>query len=224
MLELANALEGMSFTDAAAWVGMERQALGDAAQRDNAEGLNGLYDREKLGRPRKLDATQEKELGEIILEGPIPIDGIPAVHARRPLRDQLEALQAALSPERDDQVIKRLGFPAESASTSPEKDEAARAAFKGAAERLKTVGDTHPGKKFRLFFQDEARVGQKGRVCHRWYTKGKRPPGAPINATRSPTSSAPSSRERTTPSRSSCRRCRPTLCRSIRQVRRNDRA
>jgi len=26
-------------------------------------------------------------------------------------------------------------------------------------------------------FQDEARIGQKGRVCHRWYRKGKRPPG-----------------------------------------------
>jgi hypothetical protein len=28
-----------------------------------------------------------------------------------------------------------------------------------------------------LFFQDEARIGQKERVCHRWYTKGQRPPG-----------------------------------------------
>lgn len=29
----------------------------------------------------------------------------------------------------------------------------------------------------RLFFQDEARIGQKGRVCHRWYVKGQRPSG-----------------------------------------------
>lgn len=28
-----------------------------------------------------------------------------------------------------------------------------------------------------MFFQDEARVGQKGRVCHRWFTRGERPPG-----------------------------------------------
>jgi transposase len=28
-----------------------------------------------------------------------------------------------------------------------------------------------------LFFQDEARVGSKGRVCHRWFTRGQRPPG-----------------------------------------------
>jgi hypothetical protein len=25
--------------------------------------------------------------------------------------------------------------------------------------------------------QDEARFGQKGRVCHRWFTRGQRPPG-----------------------------------------------
>jgi len=24
---------------------------------------------------------------------------------------------------------------------------------------------------------DEARIGQKGRVCHRWWTRGRRPPG-----------------------------------------------
>jgi transposase len=28
-----------------------------------------------------------------------------------------------------------------------------------------------------LFFQDEARIGQKGRVCHRWWLRGERPPG-----------------------------------------------
>ncbi|WP_442880239.1 IS630 family transposase [Aurantimonas sp. A2-1-M11] len=28
-----------------------------------------------------------------------------------------------------------------------------------------------------LWYQDEARVGQKGRLCHRWWTRGKRPPG-----------------------------------------------
>jgi transposase len=28
-----------------------------------------------------------------------------------------------------------------------------------------------------LWFMDEARVGQKGRLCHRWWTRGQRPPG-----------------------------------------------
>ena len=33
------------------------------------------------------------------------------------------------------------------------------------------------GKTLRIFFQDESRIGQKGRTCRRWFTKGQRPPG-----------------------------------------------
>lgn len=35
----------------------------------------------------------------------------------------------------------------------------------------------HPGRRLTLWFQDEARFGQKGRVCHRWFTRGVRPRG-----------------------------------------------
>jgi len=35
----------------------------------------------------------------------------------------------------------------------------------------------HPDKRIALWFQDEARVGQKGRTCHAWWLRGQRPPG-----------------------------------------------
>jgi transposase len=35
----------------------------------------------------------------------------------------------------------------------------------------------HPGKRIALWFMDEARVGQKGRLCRRWWLRGRRPPG-----------------------------------------------
>jgi Winged helix-turn helix len=54
MLAIANALEGMSRAEAARLAGMERQALRDAVVRYNAEGLAGLYDRPKPGRPPRL--------------------------------------------------------------------------------------------------------------------------------------------------------------------------
>ena len=44
-------------------------------------------------------------------------------------------------------------------------------------DALSAAVDAHPEKTIRLYFQDEARVGQKGRLCHRWWQKGKRPPG-----------------------------------------------
>jgi hypothetical protein len=35
----------------------------------------------------------------------------------------------------------------------------------------------NPGKRIALWFMDEARVGQKGRLCHRWWARGRRTPG-----------------------------------------------
>ena len=42
---------------------------------------------------------------------------------------------------------------------------------------LNAAAEQHPSKTIQLWFQDEARVGQKGRLCHRWWLKGQRPPG-----------------------------------------------
>lgn len=47
MLAIASALEGMSRSDAAWVVGIERQSLCDALKRFNGEGLAGLYDQPK---------------------------------------------------------------------------------------------------------------------------------------------------------------------------------
>jgi len=35
----------------------------------------------------------------------------------------------------------------------------------------------HPEQRIEIWFQDEARVGQKGRVSHRWWLRGERPLG-----------------------------------------------
>ena len=39
-----------------------------------------------------------------------------------------------------------------------------------------SIAITHPGARLQLWCQDEARIGQKGRTCHRWYERGVRPP------------------------------------------------
>jgi transposase len=134
MLAIANAMEGMSFADAAHVVGIERQSLGDAVQRYNAEGLAGLYDRLKPGRPRKLKPVQEDELGEAIIAGPDPErDGISAYT----LDDLAEITQTRFGvsyhPGSMSRVVRRLGFTKQKARPHhPEKDEGAQALFKGA--------------------------------------------------------------------------------------------
>ena len=48
---------------------------------------------------------------------------------------------------------------------------------RGLQNELDRIAAELPGKRLTLWFQDEARFGQKGRVCHRWFTRGQRPPG-----------------------------------------------
>src|ERR687885_604623 len=70
MLAIASALEGRSRAEAARLAGMERQALRDAVARYNAEGLEGLHDRPRPGRPARLDEVQKAELKQVVLDGP----------------------------------------------------------------------------------------------------------------------------------------------------------
>src|ERR671923_262716 len=72
MMAIANALDGYDRHEAARLAGMSDQALRDAIKRYNASGLDGLYDRPKPGRPRKLDRAREAELSQAILAGPDP--------------------------------------------------------------------------------------------------------------------------------------------------------
>ena len=79
MLALANALEGMSRAEAARLAGMERQALRDAVVRYNAEGLAGLHDRPKPGRPARLSEAEQATMAARVFRGPAPDpDGIAA--------------------------------------------------------------------------------------------------------------------------------------------------
>ena len=72
MLAVANALDGLSRGEAARLAGMERQALGDAVLRYNAEGLEGLHDRSRSGRPEGLTPGQQSALEAWVLRGPGP--------------------------------------------------------------------------------------------------------------------------------------------------------
>lgn len=54
---------------------------------------------------------------------------------------------------------------------------AGRLQKRGLRTALNEAAAAHPTKRIQLWFQDEARVGQKGRLAHRWWTRGQRPPG-----------------------------------------------
>ena len=178
---IANAFEGMTRAAAARLAGMDRQALRDAVVRYNAEGLEGLHDRPKGHPPRRLTADEEAALAAVIIAGPDPErDGVCA-WTRADLCRWLERRFAkTYHPSSMTRVLRRMGFSRQKARPShPRKDAEAQERFKkrGLRDILKAAAAAHPDKRLQLWFQDEARVGNKGRVCHRWWRRGERAPG-----------------------------------------------
>jgi transposase len=109
MLAIADALEGMSRAEAARLAGMGRQALRDAVARYNLEGLAGLHDRSKPGRPERLSEAEQAALAARVFRGPDPgRDGVPA-WTRADLGAWLEArFGKAFHPSSLSRVLKRL--------------------------------------------------------------------------------------------------------------------
>jgi transposase len=70
LLAIANALDGLSRAAAARLAGMERQARRDAVVRYNGEGLAGLRDRPKPGRPQRLSAGERAALAAHVFRDP----------------------------------------------------------------------------------------------------------------------------------------------------------
>ena len=72
LLALANALDGMSRERAAKQAGMDRQTLRDWVVRFNAEGVGGVRDRPRSGRPPFLREGQMAAFKALVLRGPTP--------------------------------------------------------------------------------------------------------------------------------------------------------
>jgi transposase len=83
LLGVANALDGMSRERAARQADMERQTLRDWVIRFNAEGVEGLRDRPKSGRPPWLDEGQQAAFKALVPRGPDPErDGVSSWRAK----------------------------------------------------------------------------------------------------------------------------------------------
>ena len=132
MLAIANALDGMSRAEAARLAGMERQALRDAVVRYNAEGLAGLHDRPKPGRPPRLSEAEQAALAARVFRGPDPErDGVVA-WTRADLCGWLEArFGRPFHPSGLSRVLRRLDLShQETRPIHPQVDLAAQERFR----------------------------------------------------------------------------------------------
>jgi transposase len=125
-------LDGYPRATAAELSGMDRQTLRDWVHRFNAEGLDGLSDRLRPGRPASLSAEQQKEVEAWVEAGP-DLKTAGVVRWRR--IDLAERITATFGVTLDvrtvGRLLRKLNFRRISVRPQhPESNEAAQAIFK----------------------------------------------------------------------------------------------
>lgn len=132
VLAIAEVLEGASRTEAASACGMDRQTLRDWVHRYNADGIAGLSDARRSGRPPALSQAQMQELKELVLAGPdLAKDGVVRWRCAD-LRSAIEARYAVVVHERTvGKLLRRMGLTRlQPRPYHPKKDAEAQEAFK----------------------------------------------------------------------------------------------
>jgi transposase len=137
LLGVANGLAGMSRGQAARQAGMDRQTLRDWVIRFNAEGVDGLRDRPKSGRPGWLDEGQLAAFKGLVLRGPDPErDGVSSWRAKDLCRLVEERFGVAYTENGMLRLLHDLGLSWQKARPiHPEADRKAQARFKKNSRR-----------------------------------------------------------------------------------------
>src|SRR5262245_45184429 len=132
ILAIAMVLDDFSRKDAARLCGMDRQTLRDWIHRYNKEGLEGLADRARSGRPASLSWVEQGKLASWVEEGAdLARDGVVRFR-RADLRNRIAAEFGVELHERSvGNLLRRLDSPHLSARPQhPQSDPVAKEAFK----------------------------------------------------------------------------------------------
>jgi transposase len=132
LLAIAAVLDGGSRDEAARIGGMDRQTLRDWVIRYNAEGVEGLRDRPRSGRPGQLSEEQLAELARLVEAGPdIDVHGVVRWRCVDLQAQINQRFEVDISERHVGRLLKRLKFTRLSVRPRhPEADEAAQEAFK----------------------------------------------------------------------------------------------
>ncbi|MDE0306947.1 MAG: IS630 family transposase [Albidovulum sp.] len=178
-LAVAMILRGATRREAATAHGVDRQTIRDWVARFNEAGPDGLGDKPRGGSAGRLDDSQFEEIARIVEAGPDPArDGV-ARWRLRDLRDWIdERFGVKFTLEGVRGLIRRLGFRHLSPRPfHPKSDAAAQEKFRRdfKALAMETVPKGVDPGRVEVWFQDEARAGQKGMLARLWARKGTRP-------------------------------------------------
>lgn len=179
LLALASALDGTPRAAAAKAAGMDTQTLRDWVIRYNRGGATALVDAWGDGRPCRLSEGEQAMLKAMVLTGPDPeVDGMSAWRITDICRLVEQRFDVTYSVGGMGRRLRALDLSFQTCRPQhPKSDPAAQKAFKRKFWRvLDQIAAEHAeAEHVEVWFQDEIRVGQKGRVTRRWYQRGERP-------------------------------------------------
>jgi transposase len=170
-------IEGWTAPAIARAVGLSRRACQDLVRRYNERGLAALE--ERRGRPRKptLTGDQEGAFRERVEGGPTESDAVCTLRGKdfqRVLADEFGLLRSLSAVYR---LLHALGYSClrprpRHRKSDPEAIEAFKRSW---PERIAEIARERPGKRLRVYFQDESRFGQQGTNTSVWAKKNSRP-------------------------------------------------
>ena len=177
LLSLVTIYDGGSRADAARLGGVGLQTIRDWVLRFNFRGPDGLVDGKSTGHPSKLNDEQRRALVAMVEAGPTPaVHGVVRWRLIDLAQWVFDEYRISVTKQILSRELRALGYRKLSARPRHHAhDEAAVAAFKKKVpDILATIAATS-GKPLELWFQDEARIGQKNKVTRRWAERGTRP-------------------------------------------------
>jgi transposase len=205
LLGLANVLDGMGREAAARAAGMDRQTLRDWVHRFNAEGVGGLRDQLRPGRPAWLTEGEQAALKAIVLRGPEPDrDGVSAWRIVDLCRIAEERFDVAYREGGMLRLVKALKLSWQKTRPAhPKADRAAQQRFKKGASPPRWAPSPRPIRGRRSSSGARTRPASARRAAGlvSGSSAASAPRAASTTATPPPGSTAPSAPAPTRPSR-----------------------
>ena len=170
-------LEGWTAPAVAMGVGLSRRICQRWVARYNAQGLAGLDDQRGQKSELPLTEQQQATVRERVDAGPTAEDGVCSLRGKDVQRILAEEFGLLRSLSSVYWLLHRLGYSYLRPRPRHRKHdpEAMKAFQSGWPNRLKAIATEHPGKRLRVYFQDESRFGQQGTTTNVWAQRGSRP-------------------------------------------------
>ncbi len=179
LIAIAMVIEGFSRSVAASAGNVDTQTLRDWVIRYNGEGVDGLRDRPRSGRPQKLQPEQREGVRRMVLDGPDKERDKVVRWRRLDLCRRIFAdFRVVLHPRSAGRLLRRLGLCLRVPRPyHPKANFAHQSLFKRyfPAIARRRLPPHAAGRKVEVWVEDEARIGQQGGMTRIWTEKGSSP-------------------------------------------------